>query len=105
MLKRCLAGLALATALVWTASAEDARTVIANASKTMGVDTLKTVQLTDGLGLRPRSGAESELAVAEVHREELHARHQLRSARLHGRPRAHAGREPAARRRAAAGRR
>ncbi len=44
MLKKCLAGLALATVLVWTASAQDAKTVIANASKAMGVDALKTVQ-------------------------------------------------------------
>ncbi len=44
MLKKCLAGLAIAAVLVWTASAQDARTVIANASKAMGVDTLKTVQ-------------------------------------------------------------
>jgi glyoxylase-like metal-dependent hydrolase (beta-lactamase superfamily II) len=44
MLKKCLAGLALAVVLVWTASAQDAKTVIANASKAMGVDTLKTVQ-------------------------------------------------------------
>src|SRR6266568_4809790 len=44
MFKTCLAGLALATMLVWTASAQDARTVISNATKAMGVDTLKTVQ-------------------------------------------------------------
>src|ERR1700682_2067214 len=44
MLKKCLAGLALATMLVWTVSAQDAKAIIANASKTMGVDTLKTVQ-------------------------------------------------------------
>src|SRR5262245_46360595 len=44
MFKGCSLGLALAALLVWTASAQDARTVIGNASKTMGVDTLKTVQ-------------------------------------------------------------
>ena len=44
MFKKCLTGLALAASLVWTASAQDAKTVIANASKAMGVDTLKTVQ-------------------------------------------------------------
>jgi glyoxylase-like metal-dependent hydrolase (beta-lactamase superfamily II) len=44
MLKKCLTGLALATLLAWTASAQDAGTVIGNASKAMGVDTLKTVQ-------------------------------------------------------------
>jgi glyoxylase-like metal-dependent hydrolase (beta-lactamase superfamily II) len=44
MFKRCSLGLALATLLVWTASAQDARTVIGNASKALGVDTLKTVQ-------------------------------------------------------------
>jgi glyoxylase-like metal-dependent hydrolase (beta-lactamase superfamily II) len=44
MLKKGLAGCALVAALVWTASAQDAKTVIGNASKAMGVDTLKTVQ-------------------------------------------------------------
>jgi glyoxylase-like metal-dependent hydrolase (beta-lactamase superfamily II) len=39
-----LAVVSLAALLVWTASAQDAKTVIANASKTLGVDTLKTVQ-------------------------------------------------------------
>ena len=39
-----LAGFGLAAVLVWTASAQDARAVIGNASKAMGVDTLKTVQ-------------------------------------------------------------
>src|SRR6185295_13936358 len=44
MLKSCLSGLALAALLVWTASAQDAGTVIGNASKAIGVDTLKSVQ-------------------------------------------------------------
>jgi len=44
MLKKCLTGLALAALLVWTASAQDAKTVVGNASKAMGVDALKTVQ-------------------------------------------------------------
>src|SRR5262245_7724335 len=44
MLRRCVSGLALAALVVWTASAQDARTVIGNASKAMGVDTLKTVE-------------------------------------------------------------
>src|SRR5437867_6256225 len=44
MFKKCLTGLALAALLVWTASAQDAKTVIGNASKAMGVDVLKTVQ-------------------------------------------------------------
>ena len=44
MFKKCLTGLALAALLVWTASAQDAKTVIGNASKAMGVDALKTVQ-------------------------------------------------------------
>src|SRR6201989_2091116 len=44
MLKSCLSGLALAALLVWTTSAQDAAAVIGNASKAMGVDTLKTVQ-------------------------------------------------------------
>jgi glyoxylase-like metal-dependent hydrolase (beta-lactamase superfamily II) len=44
MLKKVLAGLSLASLLVWTPSAQDAKAVIGNASKAMGVDTLKTVQ-------------------------------------------------------------
>jgi glyoxylase-like metal-dependent hydrolase (beta-lactamase superfamily II) len=44
MFKKCLAVFGLAAGLVWTASAQDARAVISNASRTMGVDTLKTVQ-------------------------------------------------------------
>jgi glyoxylase-like metal-dependent hydrolase (beta-lactamase superfamily II) len=44
MIKKCLTGLALTALLVWTVSAQDARTVIGNASKAMGVDQLKTVQ-------------------------------------------------------------
>src|SRR5438477_10760597 len=44
MFKKCLAGLALATILAWTVSAQDAKTVISNAAKAMGADTLKTVQ-------------------------------------------------------------
>ena len=44
MLKKLLAGVALAGAIVWTASAQDAKTAISDASKAMGVDRLKTVQ-------------------------------------------------------------
>jgi glyoxylase-like metal-dependent hydrolase (beta-lactamase superfamily II) len=44
MCRKCLAGFALAALLVWTPSAQDARAVIGNASKAIGVDTLKTVQ-------------------------------------------------------------
>jgi glyoxylase-like metal-dependent hydrolase (beta-lactamase superfamily II) len=44
MVKKSLAGLALASALVCTASAQDAKSVIDTASKAMGVATLKTVQ-------------------------------------------------------------
>src|SRR6185503_8453856 len=44
MLKKSLAVFGLAVVLVWTASAQDAAAVIGTASKTMGVDTLKTVQ-------------------------------------------------------------
>ena len=106
MLKKCLAVFGLAAALVWTASAQDAKAVIANASKAMGVDTLKTVQYSaTGLRFRARPGAESQLAVAEVHQQELHAQHQLRDAGLARGSRPRAGREPAARRRSAADRR
>src|SRR5436309_10656552 len=44
MLKKSLAAFAVGALAVWTASAQDARTVIGNASKAIGVDTLKTVQ-------------------------------------------------------------
>lgn len=44
MTKPILAGLTLAAVLAWTASAQDAKAVIANASKALGVDTLKTVE-------------------------------------------------------------
>lgn len=44
MFKKCLAVFALAAVLVSTASAQDAKAVIGNASRAMGVDTLKTVQ-------------------------------------------------------------
>src|SRR5438309_942755 len=44
MLKKSLAVFGLAAVLVWTASAQDAKAVIDNASRAMGVDTLKTVQ-------------------------------------------------------------
>ena len=44
MFKKSLALFGLAMVLVWTASAQDAKAVISNASRAMGVDTLKTVQ-------------------------------------------------------------
>ena len=44
MFKKYLAGFALAAVMVWPATAQDARTVVAAASKAMGVDSLKTVQ-------------------------------------------------------------
>jgi glyoxylase-like metal-dependent hydrolase (beta-lactamase superfamily II) len=44
MIRKCLAGFAMAAVLVWTSSAQDAQGVIGNASKAMGADTLKTVQ-------------------------------------------------------------
>jgi glyoxylase-like metal-dependent hydrolase (beta-lactamase superfamily II) len=44
MRKTLFGALAVATVLTWTLSAQDAKTVIATASKAMGVDALKTVQ-------------------------------------------------------------
>jgi glyoxylase-like metal-dependent hydrolase (beta-lactamase superfamily II) len=44
MFRKCGCGLAIAVVLVWTTSAQDAKQVIADASKAMGADTLKTVQ-------------------------------------------------------------
>ena len=43
MFKKCFAGAVLVTTLSWTAAAQDARTVIGNASKAMGADNLKTI--------------------------------------------------------------
>ena len=62
MFKKCLAGFALAAVLVWTASAQDAKAVIGDASKAMGVDTLKTVQYSAtgfdfALGQAPNPGS------------------------------------------------
>lgn len=44
MFKKLLAGLALAALVVWSTSAQDGKAVIGNASRAMGVDTLKTVE-------------------------------------------------------------
>jgi glyoxylase-like metal-dependent hydrolase (beta-lactamase superfamily II) len=44
MFKKCLAGTALAAMLVWPATAQDAKSVVAAASKAIGVDSLKTIQ-------------------------------------------------------------
>ena len=62
MFKKSVAVFMLAAALVWTASAQDAKAVINNASKAMGVDTLKTVQYSAtgfdfALGQAPSPGA------------------------------------------------
>jgi glyoxylase-like metal-dependent hydrolase (beta-lactamase superfamily II) len=59
--KKCLVSLALFTMLAFPAIAQDARAVIGNASKAMGVDTLKTVQfsatgLDFALGQAPTPG-------------------------------------------------
>ena len=43
MQKTLLVGLVLAAVLVGRPSAQDAKTVVANAARTLGVDTLKTV--------------------------------------------------------------
>ncbi len=106
MLSRCLFVLLTLVASAAVAAAQDATTVIGNASKAMGVDTLKTVQYSAtgfdfALGQTPNASA----AVAEVHQQELHARHRLRNAGLARRSRADAGRKPAARRRPATGHR
>ena len=62
MLRNTVIGVALAAAIVWTASAQDAQTVIANASKAIGVDTLQTVQYSAtgmdfALGQAPNPGS------------------------------------------------
>ena len=44
MFKKCFAGAMLVLALSWPAAAQDAATVISNASKAMGADNLKTIQ-------------------------------------------------------------
>jgi len=58
MLKKFMPALALAALLVWTASAQDAKTVIANVSKAMGADNLKTIQYSG-------SGADFSLGQAQ----------------------------------------
>src|SRR3989442_14780045 len=62
MLKKSLAVFGLAVVLVWTTSAQDAKAVISNASRAMGVDSLKTVQysatgLDFALGQAPTPGS------------------------------------------------
>src|SRR5262249_46321202 len=44
MKKQILAAISLAALTVWTTSAQDAKSVIASASKTLGVESLKTVR-------------------------------------------------------------
>ncbi len=44
MMRRVVTATAFVLALSWTASAQDAKTVIANASKAMGAENLKTIQ-------------------------------------------------------------
>jgi glyoxylase-like metal-dependent hydrolase (beta-lactamase superfamily II) len=44
MFKKCIAALAFTALFVVTAAAQDAKTIIANASKAMGADNLKTIQ-------------------------------------------------------------
>lgn len=44
MLRKGMAAVMLATLLSWAAAAQDARTIISNASKAMGADNLKTIQ-------------------------------------------------------------
>src|SRR5438552_12916409 len=44
MLKKVLCAAVLLTLLSWTVFAQDANTIIANASKAMGADNLKTIQ-------------------------------------------------------------
>src|SRR5881628_1301531 len=44
MFRKCLAVCAVTAVLAWSSSAQDARAVIGDASRAMGVDALKTVQ-------------------------------------------------------------
>ena len=44
MLKSCIAAVMLVTVLAWTAMAQDASTVVSNASKAMGADNLRSVE-------------------------------------------------------------
>src|SRR6266487_6804373 len=70
MRKQVLAGFALAAALTWTSSAQDAKAVVANASKAMGVDTLKTVQYS-ATGLDFALGQAPNPSRSEEHTSEL----------------------------------
>ena len=48
MFRKCIGVAMLVTLFSWTVSAQDARTVINNASKAMGADNLKTLELVFG---------------------------------------------------------
>ena len=48
MVKKCLLVVLFMPLLAWTAMADDAKTVISNASKAMGADNLKTIQYSGG---------------------------------------------------------
>ena len=71
-------GVVLAALLVWTASAQDAKAVIGNASKAMGVEALTSVQYSAtgfdfALGQAPNSGAPWPRAIAASRGSSLRA--------------------------------
>ena len=94
------------TSLPGFAAAQDAKTVLGDASKAMGVDALNTVEYSaTGFDFVLRPGLQPECPLAEVHQQELLAGHRLPDSGVEGRPHPPAGREPAAWRRPAAGHR
>ena len=98
-----LAGDAL-RALARLAAAQDARTAIAAASKAMGADTLNTIEYSgSGADFTLGQALQRHLAVAEVHRQDLHTPVDFRVAGFEDGSHPDAGRKSAARRRAAAG--
>src|SRR5437899_6640445 len=44
MIKKCMAAVAITILMSWAVMAQDARTVISNASKALGADNLKTIE-------------------------------------------------------------
>ena len=103
MLKKSLATVGLALVLTGSAAAQDAKTVIAAASKAMGGDTLTTIEYS-ATGFDFVLGqVQPEHSMAEVHEQDVQARDRLQGAGLAGGQSSRPIREPPAGRRTAAG--
>ena len=62
-------------AFSWATTGEDARTVIANATKALGADDLRTLEFSGSGYDFARAGSQSELALAALQRQDLQPRH------------------------------